>query len=222
MSIYFYLLPESNLVKIGCSYQVEQRILTLATGCIEDGRLIRVIDSFGFKAEKWLHHYFEPLRVKGEWFKFREDMLTIQPPNEYGDLNNEPTINCYQEIAFNPTVLKAYKSFWIYFINLTKPERWLFSKIASNTNYNSNVKKVIATTITETHNIKQGYKKLYEDGLICRIKRGHYMINPTIIKTELRYIKDIILLWNTNCHPHKTITLGEVNETLFTKARKLI
>ena len=49
MSVYFYYLPISGLVKIGVSEDVEQRIKTLSTGCPEVGEVIRVIDDFGFK-----------------------------------------------------------------------------------------------------------------------------------------------------------------------------
>jgi len=57
MSIYFYHLPKQNLVKIGCSSNVNKRLNQLSTGCTEQGVLLRVIEGFGFKAEKWLHEH---------------------------------------------------------------------------------------------------------------------------------------------------------------------
>lgn len=86
MNIYFYYLPENNLVKIGCSTNIEQRIKNLSTGCIEVGQIIRVISGYGFQAEKWLHKYFKDLRVKGEWFKYTEEMLTVNIPDEASDM----------------------------------------------------------------------------------------------------------------------------------------
>lgn len=78
MSVYFYYLPISGLVKIGVSDDVEQRVKTLSTGCPEVGEVIHVIDDFGFKAEKWLHKHFKELKVKGEWFRYCDEMRSIQ------------------------------------------------------------------------------------------------------------------------------------------------
>jgi len=81
MSIYFYHLPKQNLVKIGCSSNVNKRLNQLSTGCTEQGVLLRVIEGFGFKAEKWLHEHFKALKVKGEWFNYSEEMLSIEIPD---------------------------------------------------------------------------------------------------------------------------------------------
>jgi len=80
MAIYFYHLPVQNLVKIGTSQDVDQRLKTLTTGCTEDGVLLRVVEGFSFKAEAWLHSHFKDLRVKGEWFQYSDEMLSIEIP----------------------------------------------------------------------------------------------------------------------------------------------
>lgn len=89
MAIYFYHLPVQNLVKIGTSQDVDQRLKTLTTGCTEHGVLLRVIEGFSFKAEKWLHAHFKDLRVKGEWFAFSPEMLEIAVPKNYCDIYTE-------------------------------------------------------------------------------------------------------------------------------------
>ena len=80
MSVYFYHLKDSNKVKIGCSSNVLQRIKQLNTGIHEQCTLIRVIENCDFEAEKWLHKYFKDFRIKGEWFNYTEEMLTIKLP----------------------------------------------------------------------------------------------------------------------------------------------
>ena len=82
MSIYFYHLKESNKVKIGYSKNIPQRIKTLNTAIHEEGNLIRVIEGYGYEAESWLHNYFKHLKVKGEWFTYSPEMLSIGLPKE--------------------------------------------------------------------------------------------------------------------------------------------
>lgn len=86
MSVYFYHLPIQNLVKIGVSTNVELRLNQLSTGCTEHGVLLRTIEGFSFKAEKWLHNHFKDLRVKGEWFTYSPDMLEITVPKDLCDI----------------------------------------------------------------------------------------------------------------------------------------
>ncbi len=85
MSIYFYYLPKSNLVKIGYSTNPALRIKSIATGCSEAGYIIREIYGYGSKAEKWLHKRYINLKVKGEWFEFTQEMLTTKIPTQYVD-----------------------------------------------------------------------------------------------------------------------------------------
>jgi hypothetical protein len=33
------------------------------------------------ETEKWLHYHFASRRIRGEWFSYHDDMMTIEPPS---------------------------------------------------------------------------------------------------------------------------------------------
>lgn len=68
---------------------------------------------------------------------------------------------------------------------------------------------MLSTTATEKDYIKNGYKKLYEDGWICRVKRSHYMLSPAVIAIDPTLVNDVVLLWNTHCHIDAQLLLDE-------------
>ncbi|MFK5691327.1 hypothetical protein ACI3EY_16840 [Ornithinimicrobium sp. LYQ92] len=78
--VYFYLLPESGLVKIGTSLQpkVRAKIFAQGKGCTwpkgaspEGGHLLGTIPG-GRIVEGSLHLEFRGSRVAGEWFRYEE------------------------------------------------------------------------------------------------------------------------------------------------------
>ena len=68
-------------MKIGHAKNVTVRIASLQTGSSVELRLIRVLDG-GQPTEAWLHKRFASYRGIGEWFRFHDDMMTIEPPPE--------------------------------------------------------------------------------------------------------------------------------------------
>jgi predicted transcriptional regulator of viral defense system len=66
----------------------------------------------------------------------------------------------------------------------TKAAQWLINSVMDGirhiTDY-SPVVKVIAETKHQKNMLSAGYKELYEKGLVRRVKRGHYMINPNAL-----------------------------------------
>ena len=79
-SVYF-IQDEFGYVKIGWSVNVAARLSGLQVACPYNLFLIRVIDG-GAATEAWLHRKFEAHRVRGEWFRFDEAMMTVVPPDE--------------------------------------------------------------------------------------------------------------------------------------------
>lgn len=98
-------------------------------------------------------------------------------------------------------------SVWTYIDSLTTAERWLLMRILDQRNYKNNTANVLGTTVTEKDYIKKGYKKLFEDGWVARIKRGYYMLNPVVIETHSSLMVDTILLWNAHCHADAIIKM---------------
>lgn len=79
--VYFAQNPHYGWVKIGYSSDVRNRLSALSTGAGCDLHLLRYLDG-GRPTERWLHKRFSDLRVKGEWFVFDPEMLTVIPPDE--------------------------------------------------------------------------------------------------------------------------------------------
>lgn len=98
-------------------------------------------------------------------------------------------------------------SVWTYIDSLTTAERWLLMRILDQRNYKNNTANVLGTTVTEKDYIKKGYKKLFEDGWVARIKRAFYMLNPAVIETHSSVMVDTILLWNAHCHNDAVIEM---------------
>lgn len=78
MPVYF-IHNENSCVKIGRSADPARRLRFLQCGAPDVLSLIRVVDG-DIETEKWLHERFAEHHIRGEWFKFHEDMLTASPP----------------------------------------------------------------------------------------------------------------------------------------------
>ena len=98
---------------------------------------------------------------------------------------------------------------WDYMFSLTTAERWVITQLLNSYNYKNNVAQILADSEVQKNYIKHGYKKLYEDGWICRIKRGFYMVNPAIVKMPPSLVLDALLQWNTHCHSDAVVALRD-------------
>lgn len=77
--VYFARAGEDGPVKIGFSSQVGSRIDGLQVGAAEPLLLLRTING-GPVVERWLHKRFRDSRIRGEWFEFCPEMLSIDVP----------------------------------------------------------------------------------------------------------------------------------------------
>jgi hypothetical protein len=77
VAVYLIRCGDSGMVKIGFALNPEQRLRELQTGHWETLSLIRVIEG-DIGAESWMHGRFSEFRVRGEWFRLTEEMLTIE------------------------------------------------------------------------------------------------------------------------------------------------
>jgi hypothetical protein len=80
-SVYFIQNIRTGHVKIGFSTDVRSRLSSLQTSQVDRLALLRLVDG-GPATERWLHRRFAHLSVRGEWFAFDSEMLTIVPPDE--------------------------------------------------------------------------------------------------------------------------------------------
>lgn len=82
MPVYF-IQNERGDVKIGHSANPAKRLSSLRVSSSESLTLIRAIEG-EMTTERQVHKHFADRHIRGEWFKFHNDMLTIgmtvQPP----------------------------------------------------------------------------------------------------------------------------------------------
>ncbi len=77
--LYFIRAGDNGPVKIGIADSIPERMATLQSASAVTLCLIREIP--GNRAqEQWLHQRFAEVRLRGEWFTFTEEMLTVVPP----------------------------------------------------------------------------------------------------------------------------------------------
>lgn len=81
MAVYFIRNTVTGNIKIGHASDPMRRLMALQSGNEEPLRFIRIIDG-GAATEAWLHKRFAPCRMRGEWFQFHEDMVSVCPPDE--------------------------------------------------------------------------------------------------------------------------------------------
>lgn len=67
---FLYIISCGDLIKIGVTNNIEQRLVTLQTGNPHE----MILEHFerkneAYKIEAYLHRIFEPYKVRGEWFK---------------------------------------------------------------------------------------------------------------------------------------------------------
>lgn len=78
MATYIIRAGLAGPVKIGKADDVEARREALQTAHHETLHVLRVIDT-PFDAEPVFHQRFAEAHIRGEWFEFREEMLTLVP-----------------------------------------------------------------------------------------------------------------------------------------------
>lgn len=79
MAVYFIRSASDDAVKIGTARNPAARLRALQIGSPRELTLLRLVE--GAEAEeRWLHQHFHGHRLRGEWFAFHADMLTVTPP----------------------------------------------------------------------------------------------------------------------------------------------
>jgi hypothetical protein len=79
--IYFIRAGECGPVKIGKADDVAARLAELQCGNHAELTLLRQVEG-GRQTEIWFHRTFAAHRLRGEWFTFHPDMLTVEAPDE--------------------------------------------------------------------------------------------------------------------------------------------
>ena len=73
-TIYFIEAPKQNLVKIGRTTNVEQRFATIQSCSPVKLHLRSTIKNVDPSVETLLHHVFDTLRRRGEWFTISKEL----------------------------------------------------------------------------------------------------------------------------------------------------
>lgn len=109
-----------------------------------------------------------------------------------------------------------------YLIALPKSSQWLLAECLSYRNYKTNITSVVGETAYEKEMIKLGYQQLFNDGIICRIQRGKYMINPNIVTVGKGCEEDAYNNWNAHCHIDAVLkfSVHELGQTMQIDGKK--
>ena len=77
--VYFVGNVEANILKIGKSNNVTDRVRKLQTGSVQELTVFRTVEcateEIAFALEKKLHNKFKTLHIRGEWFELSQDIL---------------------------------------------------------------------------------------------------------------------------------------------------
>lgn len=79
MAVYFIQAGEGGPVKIGKADDPRARMSELQVAHHVELSLMRVIEG-DLAVEQWLHRHYADLHLRGEWFRFSECMMAIEPP----------------------------------------------------------------------------------------------------------------------------------------------
>lgn len=79
--IYFVRAGETEMVKIGWTAEsVDGRVRELQPGCWEKLRILRTVPGDRL-VEAWFHQFFKGDCVAREWFRFNDQMMTVEAPD---------------------------------------------------------------------------------------------------------------------------------------------
>jgi hypothetical protein len=76
VAVYFIRAGENGPVKIGHGNVPEQRLDAMQTGNHEILRIIRLMPG-SMRIEALVHARFAPLKIRGEWYQYSDEMLTF-------------------------------------------------------------------------------------------------------------------------------------------------
>ena len=83
MSIYFICDERRRRMKIGFTRgkDARQRLAILQIGNAVRLVVARFIADAGHSTERWFHRHYSDRHIGGEWFRYCETMLTLDPPS---------------------------------------------------------------------------------------------------------------------------------------------
>lgn len=82
MAVYIIRQADTGLAKIGVSDNPPKRMAELQTGSPHKLTIARHEDAWSYPEERWLHAHYAATRKHGEWFEWRDSMVTIEMPGD--------------------------------------------------------------------------------------------------------------------------------------------
>ena len=116
MPVYFIGDGIGN-IKIGYSYDPMRRMQDLQVSNPGPLYFLRVIDG-GPATEAWLHRKFKEHWIKGEWFVYTDEMLTIVPPDEIPNRKASENLHLFEPKHTAQERVDAHKQFLEEAVNL--------------------------------------------------------------------------------------------------------
>mgnify|MGYP001472992012 CR=1 FL=1 len=96
--LYFLRAGQDGPVKIGFTSRPTQRFSALS-GSNPSGLILLRMDEGNRANEKWLHEYFSHKHIRGEWFVYDQEMLTVKFGEVCPEIIDSPEQSAVKEEA---------------------------------------------------------------------------------------------------------------------------
>lgn len=83
-------------------------------------------------------------------------------------------------------------------LSLNKEEQWFYTLIRQHINFRTNEAIILSSSLTATEKVKasKAYKSLNSKGLLKKVKKENYLVNPDAVIYPPNY-ENIKLLWDS-------------------------
>ena len=111
-------------------------------------------------------------------------------------LNNVPaydTICCNESFRVK---IKGFPDLYEVLGELSKRAAWFWWKLIKNRNRTNNISKYVPETQSDKNRLTKAYKELNGIGLIVRVKRQYYLINPMAFIPDFSKFDTVRYRWD--------------------------
>jgi hypothetical protein len=115
---------------------------------------------------------------------------------EYSDFT-PPFLKLGDSMGYNRSAFPAYKDLPETMQTLSKGAHWLFWKLLSARNIDTNIAIFTPRDATETQKVRRAYKELCDAEIIIRLRRSQYMFNPAVLEPKSTHYETVFIKWST-------------------------
>ncbi len=107
-----------------------------------------------------------------------------------------PAFDCIGGNMEYHTQVKGYDNLYTVIQNMSKQTAWLWWELVKNRNRHSNECRYVAESGADKRRLTVAYQKLFALGLVRRMRKQHYLINPLAYLPEQGQFQAVSSKWN--------------------------